>query len=417
MSANNPSLLDLRKKIEEIQDKTLRISLMYMYLIGGTPSEVYGDNRPRGKDPITTRLQIYEKHYDVILFPVKTARLNTVRICALPLNPEIEPWTKNVYDWFQEMGEDPPFQYALLKSKPTSHQREAIRTIADEFENWSIDQGGYYKNSRLQPVKNAGFRARHIREYRRRSLREFYGFSDADLARFGAWNERPREVNARIEIQKIYSTSIDKNNLKDMLDYVNIYLSKLLRPIDELGSNKPISIQINNYSDFKQRVENALKCVELIDHININFEGKYGIEFIHQDNTKLTVEMISPCQNEQNIFISKLTNLATLFETNFDKIIKDYSLDRKLRNFDVIRTLLKIKNIEYNSTMITTWQNIKDLRNCFVHYDQRPQKMFQIFRYFNLPEYFPPNYERLWDAILNEFITSIEEWNDILKRM
>ena len=117
MNQKEPTVLEVRNRIEDIEDDIYRHAFMYQFLIGGEPSEACGKYAPNGNDAFKVDFIVRGKNFPAIAFVVKTARREGIhRICALPLDPKFEPWAQPVFDWFKKHGEKMPFEFGHIHS-------------------------------------------------------------------------------------------------------------------------------------------------------------------------------------------------------------------------------------------------------------------------------------------------------------
>jgi len=72
--ATKLSTPEIRKIIDNIEDKKYRNAFRYQFLIGGTISEVCGDNRPEGKDAFIDNFEINTETFPAVFFKIKSAR-------------------------------------------------------------------------------------------------------------------------------------------------------------------------------------------------------------------------------------------------------------------------------------------------------------------------------------------------------
>ena len=73
---------------------------------------------------------------------------------------------------------------------------------------------------------------------------------------------------------------------------------------------------------------------------------------------------------------------------------------------------------KYDQNMIETWENIVTLRNAEpIHANISSEKASWVLNALNFFETRYPvrDYSKLWNNILNKFITSLESWQKILQ--
>jgi len=130
-SYSRPSYLELRERIMECKDDSVRLGMMYQDIICGRESEVCGsgvDGIYAAKGSNTFHVK-YLGEIDAVLFANRSAkRKGFFRPCMVPLNPEYEPWTKELYDYSQEIGDDFCFIFGpSWKSSMRVYRREVSK--------------------------------------------------------------------------------------------------------------------------------------------------------------------------------------------------------------------------------------------------------------------------------------------------
>jgi len=144
-------------------------------------------------------LEIQEDDHggEVALFNVNTAkRGGALRICALPMDPACEPWTKRVVQYFQKFDPDSPV-FPMNRQKVWREARSSWAELLYPIEDYEIievndqgtpillDNGRKMKrrvNRHLRP-----FNLHAVRHIRATDLVVYYGFNGPNLAAFGGW--------------------------------------------------------------------------------------------------------------------------------------------------------------------------------------------------------------------------------------
>lgn len=80
MSEREPTVLEVRKIIESIEDEYYRHGFMYQFLIAGEVSEVFGEYAPSSSDAIKLAMDVDNKSEQAVLFLVKTARKKKISL-------------------------------------------------------------------------------------------------------------------------------------------------------------------------------------------------------------------------------------------------------------------------------------------------------------------------------------------------
>jgi len=264
---------------------------MYQLLICGRISEVCGKYAPRGTDAIeTTFLVERQKEVDwegrkviiiekaevpFVMFVVKTAkRKGKLRPCALPLNPEYEPWTRPLLEYFRKAGDDYPFMFhekfkhsiryaqwkaeeafkelmwpmaEYTKSNDVEYTKDHIigKRLGDTgYDQYlvKLDDGTRYwtyseevvKQSEKIPERWKPMRSHALRKSRSLNLKMDYEFDPFDLATFGGWTEKS-QVDAMPGALKFYlhmDIQSSEEGIKILKQMANRYVAKLCTPME-----------------------------------------------------------------------------------------------------------------------------------------------------------------------------------------
>lgn len=170
------------------------------------------------------------------------------------------------------------------------------------------------------------------------------------------------------------------------------------------------------YDKEVQRRTRATRITTLIGATNTTFQAKKEAKLFLEENRRIIMELFNPCENEIE-FTSKIASLAALFRAQIrplKKLIQDPGDRGSIR---IIEKWLQDSNIEYDSSMIETWLNIVSLRNMAPIHHTDPIELKRILDYFGIPMRFPLDYSSLWDSILNKFLISLEQWQEILNNL
>ena len=140
MAYHQSSDLEIRQRIEDVENLQHRMLFKYQYLTLGRISEVAGKYMPHIKDHHFIEVDGEE----FCMFITKTAkRKGRMRPCARPMSPKYEPWTKQVYEYMQTY-DDYPFK--LHDSIPTS-KTYAMNHARDMFKGLYWPMIDYTKSS------------------------------------------------------------------------------------------------------------------------------------------------------------------------------------------------------------------------------------------------------------------------------
>ena len=235
MSYHQPTDAEVRARIKTIKDDKYRHAFMFQLLCCARISEVCGKYAPRGTDFIETEFEVNGGMVPAVMFIVKTAkRKGRLRPCAVPLNPEYEPWAQPLLDYFKKTGDDYPFmfnpdpahsvRYAQWKAQQTFAEMmypmiEYTKTVFIPYEQdmiidkrrgdtgydqhlvdidgkryWTYDSEFVRENvkvlKRWKPLRSHSLRRR-----RTLTLTLDYLFDGFDLAYYGGWTETGRDTD------------------------------------------------------------------------------------------------------------------------------------------------------------------------------------------------------------------------------
>ena len=226
MSQDDPSVTEIRKVIDSVENEKYRHALMYGFLVAGLVSEICGKKyAPTGSDAHKITYNVKGKRIPSVLFAVKTARRKgIIRPCVIPLDKKYEPWAKPLLDWFEDHRH--PFKFV-----PRSIQRISAATFSN-YEWWRAEYGSGFE--KIQ------FSIRSLKWLRKKNLTDFYYFNDIDLAIFGGWKEKTDPLTT-MKVDNILSRNIDINNVEQLSQLAEAYFEKFLRPLDQLETHEEYS--------------------------------------------------------------------------------------------------------------------------------------------------------------------------------
>lgn len=198
------NIIGLRNKIEKIDFKPARMCVKYLYLIDGRISEAISKRAPsdvkttpRGPQGRSLSIQDYEEGGEVALFSVNTAkREGFLRICALPIERQYEPWTKEVVKYFGKFNPN-EYVFPYNRQKIWHEAREVWGSLSYPIESYEVVETDEYGNVVLSENGSKVKRRvnRHIRDFNLHAIRHiratdlvvFYGFNGPNLSAFGGW--------------------------------------------------------------------------------------------------------------------------------------------------------------------------------------------------------------------------------------
>jgi integrase len=193
-SLSLPSPNTIRERIKKVNREDIRTCLMTTYLCAARISEVvaikYQSDKgttARGPKGIDTTKDVFitgSKHVPCAIFTLKTAkRGGKERKIALPLNPKYEPWTKQIYDYFQSKDKEPVFPFT--RQEAWLHSKSAFEGLTYPIEFYFV-KDGEVKKKIDDHIRD--FRLHALRHLRATELREQYQFDGFDLASYCGWH-------------------------------------------------------------------------------------------------------------------------------------------------------------------------------------------------------------------------------------
>ena len=191
-----PNVEVVRERIETIRRRDIRNCFMATYLFAGRISEVVGKatmrdtttaRGPRGTDVNPEVYKFGNLEEPAAVFKVKTAkRGGRERRIGLPFNPDFEPWTKTLYDYFEEVGNDIVFPFT--RQKVWSYAENIFEDLYYPIEEYILfaEEKGITVKKAVSSHERA-FRLHALRHLRASELVEVYGFTGVDLSIYGGW--------------------------------------------------------------------------------------------------------------------------------------------------------------------------------------------------------------------------------------
>ena len=212
-----PRVSEIRSRIDEVEKDPYRLGLMYGFLIAGRISEVVGracpsdikttPRGPMGNDFEVNQARVNDVDYEAVILHIKTGkRGGTPRRCALPLDPEYEPWAKPILEYFQTFdAKDHVFPYTRQDIFPTSKKVfDGLVYPIEDYKVTLINKVEYELLIEEIPpqlrhlvkvpdhLRETELVKRHLRNFRLHALRharlmdlaEFYQFTRDDRERY-----------------------------------------------------------------------------------------------------------------------------------------------------------------------------------------------------------------------------------------
>lgn len=186
----------VRDRINSIRRREVCNCFMATYLFAARISEVVGKasrrdtTTARGPRGTSASLQTYQNgdvKEQAAVFRVRTAkRKGKERLIALPLNPEFEPWTQTLYDYFKECGSELVFPFTRQKLWEVS--KKVFKGLIYPIDKYSVvAEKNPMKAKLVVPEHFRDLRLHGLRHVRASELVEFYGFTAIELSTYCGW--------------------------------------------------------------------------------------------------------------------------------------------------------------------------------------------------------------------------------------
>jgi len=198
-----PSVDEIRRRIELIPEKSIQMACKALYLLAARASEIVGRayvyERFYGVRGVDAHLDYYlldNRKIDAVVFRLKTAkRKGTPRNIGLPL--DYEPWAKELFDYFQQFGNDYvfPFTRQELWFQAKKHFKDLTYKV---YEYPYVDK----KTGELKwkEAHDKSFTLHALRHLRSVELVEFYGFDGFNLSAYCGWTIRSGQARFGVSV-------------------------------------------------------------------------------------------------------------------------------------------------------------------------------------------------------------------------
>ncbi len=216
----------------------------YLYLIDGRVSEGVSraypsdhETTPRGPKGTDARMSIWyspefssqadarraqkddgvRRVFPAVVFTVATAkRKGLPRYCAVPIDSKYEPWTMELFKYFEDAGNDPVFD--IVRQRVYTRAKRVFKGLAYVIENYSVvlDRTGIITGIKDEPKsvrvdrRLREFTLHALRHLRASDLSDYYDFNGINLSAFGGWT---------LSTSMRKSRSVDRSLVPDWKSY------------------------------------------------------------------------------------------------------------------------------------------------------------------------------------------------------
>jgi hypothetical protein len=160
------------------------------------------------------------------------------------------------------------------------------------------------------------------------------------------------------------------------------------------------------YTKVQQMIDDKVgEIIEKRRYINQLFKSKFGIN-LFKDNEKVIWDIRRPCSNEEE-FNNRILALALLIDQ-----IEVEELKKKIRgiyeagSINILEAFLKENFPNYNIKIIRNFREIITLRSKKYPVHRDDVKFINSMKYFGVTT-FPPDWEVLWESVLEHYLESL----------
>jgi|GEM_PF-912991 len=164
----------------------------------------------------------------------------------------------------------------------------------------------------------------------------------------------------------------------------------------------------------EQRLTKKVEAiVKRMREINFIFKNKFDTGWF-KDNNQAILDIMKPCSSEED-FTNRILSLTTIItEVEIKKVNKFLGKKESRGSINILEALLNKINPDYNKKCIKNLRMIQNLRSKKypVHVDDK--KFTEALNYFGFSS-FPPDWEELWETVLQKYFESLEGLKSIFE--
>jgi len=155
----------------------------------------------------------------------------------------------------------------------------------------------------------------------------------------------------------------------------------------------------------------VFQCMELIDSINIFCKSNHGFKLFQIKQQKIWLELQNPCLTERN-FDSQISALSALIDwINEKELRKNLKNPPEKGSLNALEEFLNENYLHFPSGLIKRLRRMKNLRNALIH--KNLPKTIKLIK--EMGEGYPPDWEKLWDKVILDFLVSLKELEEVVK--
>lgn len=198
----------VRERINQVDSKSMSVFLKLSYLLGSRVGELTGrmcpkDNQngktirkpvvygPRGTD--VSREDFNCQKAVVFDIKIEKKKFNLTeeiphRFVAIPLNSKYEPWTQEIYEYFNKKGEDFVFPFTRQYIWRYIKLNKVFDGLGYPVERYDVWEDGEIVRSSPRKINDFGLHG--MRHVRTKELSEVFQFNGLDLMAYIGWSAR-----------------------------------------------------------------------------------------------------------------------------------------------------------------------------------------------------------------------------------
>jgi hypothetical protein len=244
----DPPATKVREAITTILDPEVRIFCKSLYVLGASPAELTGFEctgekayGPKGDEvtlsqyiPVginreTAELVLLNKltlnqafaPIKIAIFKIGIARQRVkkneqlpFRNIALPIDSQLEPWTQEIYECYQQAKGKPVFPYNRKHYLDYLQKRQIFKNFkytVESYPRYAFAKSG--KRVQIKPSYShpKNFKLEGLRKTRRKELRDLFGFTDFEIDVFSGVPYKHGNLSEHYEV---YLTKLLKKKVR-----------------------------------------------------------------------------------------------------------------------------------------------------------------------------------------------------------
>lgn len=221
------------------------------------------------------------------------------------------------------------------------------------------------------------------------------------------------------QIRLLEETGVDKSSLSLLKKNVQVMKAEADRQRQQLTSSikaerwARLETEAKKFEETRERQMQASRIVQEMESSNLLSESVLSTKFFNP-GPGIVDAMHTPCATQDN-FEMKIGALANLFDIELEPLrSKVRDAKDEWKSIKLLEEWAKQNSLAYDAKMFEVWRAIVDLRNASYPFHKADTRVVRLVEFFG--QDFPPDYSKLWKAILQHFLLSIDAFMDLLSR-